>query len=98
MRNIDQPGGTFHVLLHQVDEVGTARNEFGVRIGSDPSHRVRNVIGPCLLKADHACSIACWIAATMLGYAPHRQILPLMSSRISSALFALPSAIRPAAE
>ena len=34
----------------------------------------------------------------MFGYAPHRQMLPLISSRIWSAVFALPSAIRPAAE
>ncbi len=42
--------------------------------------------------------IACWIAATMLGYAPQRQMLPLISSRISSAVFALPSASSPTAE
>jgi hypothetical protein len=34
----------------------------------------------------------------MLGYAPHRQMLPLINSRISSAVLAFPSAIKPAAE
>ena len=54
--------------------------------------------GPYVIEVDHDCLIACMIAATMLGFAPHRQILPLMSSRISSTFLALPSAIRPAAE
>ena len=66
--------------------------------GGNLAHRVGDVGGPGVLEIDHDCPIACWIAATMLGYAPQRQRLPLMSSRISSALFALPSAIRPAAE
>ena len=34
----------------------------------------------------------------MLGYAPQRQMLPLISSRISSAVFALPSSISPTAD
>jgi hypothetical protein len=34
----------------------------------------------------------------MLGYAPQRQMLPLISSRISSAVLALLSAISPTAE
>jgi hypothetical protein len=34
----------------------------------------------------------------MLGYAPQRQMLPLINSRISSAVFALPSFIKPTAE
>jgi hypothetical protein len=36
------------------------------------------------------CS-ACLIAATMFGYAPQRHMLPLISSRISSVVWALPS-------
>ena len=55
-------------------------------------------LGPCVLEIDHDLSIACSIAATMFGYAPQRQMLPLISSRISSAVFALPSAMSPTAE
>ena len=89
-RNVDQPCRPFDVLFHQVDQIGAARDEFRFWIGGDLAHRVGDVGGPRILEIDHDCPIACWIAATMLGYAPQRQMLPLMSSRISSALFALP--------
>ena len=42
--------------------------------------------------------ITCSMAATMLRYAPQRQMLPLINSRISSGVLARPSLIRPIAE
>ncbi len=72
------------MLLHQVDQVGAAGDEFRPWIAGDLGHRVGDVVGPRVSEIYHCCPIACWIAATMLGYAPQRQMLPLMSSRISS--------------
>ena len=61
----------------------------------DMTHGIGDVVCSRIAEIDHDTSIACWIAATILGLAPQRQMLPLMSSRISSGVFALPSAIRP---
>ena len=97
-RNIDQSRGAFDIFLHQVDQIGAACDELRSRIGRHLPHRVGDVVGSCVLEIDHDFSIACWIAATMFGYAPQRQMLPLISSRISSAVFALPSAMSPTAE
>jgi hypothetical protein len=65
-RNIDEPGRALDFLLHQVDQVGAAGDEFRPGIGGDLLHRVGGVAGPRILEIDHDC-IACWIAATMLG-------------------------------
>ncbi len=66
-RNVDQPRRAFDVLLHQVDQVGAAGDEFRRRIGRDLAHGVGNVAGARVLEIDHDCPIACRIAATMLG-------------------------------
>ena len=67
-RDVDQPRGAFDILLHQIDQVGAAGDEFRRRIGRDLPHRVGDVGGARVLEIDHDCrSIACWIAATMLG-------------------------------
>ena len=66
-RDVDQPRGAFDILLHQVDQVGAAGDEFRRRIGGDLPHRVGDVVGARVLEIDHDCPIACWIAATMFG-------------------------------
>ena len=66
-RDVDQPRRAFDILLHQVDQVGAAGDEFCLGIGRDLAHRVGNVVGARILEIDHDCPIACWIAATMLG-------------------------------
>src|SRR5260370_37798279 len=96
-RDVDQARWAFDILLHQVDQVGAARDELRRRISGHLAHRIGDVVRASVLEIDHDRPIACWIAATVLGYAPQRQILPLMSSRISPALFALPSALSAAA-
>ena len=66
-RDVDQPRRALDILLHQVDQVGAAGDEFRRRIGGDLAHRVGDVAGARVLEVDHDCPIACWIAATMLG-------------------------------
>jgi hypothetical protein len=66
-RNIDQPGRAFDILLHQIDQVGAAGDEFRPGSVGDLPHRIGDVAGPRVLEIDHACSIACWMAATMFG-------------------------------
>src|SRR5262249_6050944 len=97
-RDVDHLRRPFDIHLHQIDQISTAGDEFRVWVASDLAHRVPNVVGTRIMEVNHDRPITCSIAATMLVSAPQRQILPLMSSRISSAVFALPSAISPAAE
>ena len=96
--DVDEPAGLGHAQLHQVDEVGAAAEVGGaVRGGLDRGGRVA---GPLVGERLHATVSA--IAATMFGYAPQRQRLPLMRSRISGASSVAPSrsasAIIPTAE
>ena len=37
-------------ILHQVDEVGAAGDEFRVGVGRDLAHRVRDVVGARILE------------------------------------------------
>ena len=70
-RNVDQPGGALDVLLHQVDQVGATSDELCGRVGGNHPYSIGDVSRPRVLKIDHdllsIASIACWIAATMLG-------------------------------
>ena len=96
--DVDEARRLGHAQLHQVDEVGAAAEEGGaVRGGLDRGGRVA---GPLVRERLHATVSA--IAATMFGYAPQRQRLPLMRSRISGASSVAPSrsasAIIPTAE
>ena len=95
---VDQLGRPLDVHLHQVHEICAAGDEFRPRVRGHLAHGVGNIHRTRILKADHDCPIACWMAATMLVYAPQRQMLPLINSRICSGVFARPSAINPAAE
>ena len=99
-RDVDQPRRLLDVLLHQVDQVGAARDELCVRVGTRRTQRVGDRACARVFEINHgrAPFITCRIAATMFGYAPQRQRLPLISSRTSSLVFALPSASSPAAE
>ncbi len=66
-RDVDEPRRTLDLLLHEIDQVGAAGDEFRLRIGGDPAHGVGDVGGARVGKIDHDRPIACWIAATMLG-------------------------------
>ena len=60
--------GPFDILLHQVDQIGAAGDELRRRIGGDLAHRVGDVAWRArTAKLIMTASIACWIAATMLG-------------------------------
>ena len=67
LRDVDQPGRALDIVLHQVDQVGAAGDEFCGRIGGDLADGVGDVAGARVLERDHDRSIACWIAATMFG-------------------------------
>ena len=67
-RDVDQPRRALDIFLHQIDQVGAARDEFRRRIGGNLAYRVGDVGCPCILEVDHDLApIACWIAATMFG-------------------------------
>ena len=52
-RDVDQPRRALDILLHQVDQVGAAGDEFRRRIGGDLAHRVGDVVGARVLEIDH---------------------------------------------
>ena len=84
------------VLEHQV-ELGCPSGEvLRAWVGADKGDRTRDVVGAdvCQRGRRHSSSSAATsrIAATIFGYAPQRQMLPLMNSRISSSDRARPSA------
>ncbi|GAA3291965.1 hypothetical protein GCM10020295_10030 [Streptomyces cinereospinus] len=41
--DVDEPGGVFDAGLHQVDEVGAAAEEAGVRVGAEQRDGSRDV-------------------------------------------------------
>jgi hypothetical protein len=96
--DVDKLGRPLDIHLHKIDQIGAPGDELRTRAIRHEAHRFGDAVGTRILEADHSRPIACWIAATMLGYAPQRQMFPLINSRISSAVFALPSAIKPVAE
>src|SRR5882762_7497866 len=73
------------LVLHQVEQIRTARDELGPRRARRRRHslgrRARTFVG----KGSHVLlQGTSLMASTMLEYAPQRQMLPLMRSRISS--------------
>jgi hypothetical protein len=76
-RDVDQPRRARDVLLHQVDQIGAAGDEFGGRVGRDPAHRVGDVAGARIFEIVHRPASPGFspalpdstasIAATMLG-------------------------------
>ena len=97
--DVDERRRSCDVELDQIDDVGTARQERGVGQCRDCSDRVvrslRTRIGE---RAHQVRPAAALTAATILVYAPQRQMLPLMYSRISASERVRPSAIKPTAE
>ena len=85
------------VLEHQVELRRAAGEVRRVRVGADQRDGLGRVVGARVYSNGRIAtrSLACAtsrIAATMFGYAPQRQRLPLMNSRISSSEPARPSA------
>ena len=64
--SISRDGRSTSSFIRSIRLVPPAMN-FARRIGGDLAHRVGDVGGARILEIDHDCSIACWIAATMLG-------------------------------
>jgi hypothetical protein len=66
-RDVDQPQRAFDILLHQIDQIGSAGDEFRARAVRDSAHRVGHVDRSGIIEIDHDWLIACSIAATIFG-------------------------------
>jgi hypothetical protein len=53
------------IHLHQINQIGSACDEFRVRVCRDLAERIGDVAGAHVMKTDHDPSIACWMAATI---------------------------------
>ena len=86
--HIDKVGGRFNFQLHQVQQIGPARDKFCAGYALSAKCRlgwgIHSFIGKRL--HDFISPAASSMAARMLAYAPQRQMLPLIRSRISSAV------------
>src|SRR5271170_5841466 len=85
MVNIHKGRWRFDTVLHQIDKVRPSSQ----KLCSLRGPRANRIVGRCrplIVEGIHADTplVTARTAATMLGYAPHRQIFPLIRSRISS--------------
>ncbi len=98
--DVDELRRLEHVELHEIEQRGAPRDEGGIgRRARRDDGRVDGrdleiANGPHAPQPLRTLSMA----ATMFGYAPQRQRLPLICSRMSSADRACPSASRPTAD
>lgn len=104
----DQPFRPAHVFLEQLNHIGAAGDVLcgsvvaaGLRLVGEGSGQIARTFeseGMHLqpFGVDRVARAASWIAATMWSYAPQRQRLPLIHSRISCAEAAWPSAMQAA--
>jgi hypothetical protein len=66
--DVDQPRRPLDLLLHQVDQIGAAGDEFRLRVGGGAAHRVGDVACTRVCEIDHdRLSMTSRIAATMFG-------------------------------
>jgi len=94
-RDVDQTLRRLHAELHQVDQVGAAAEVGGASpVVEQRGHGGRGLVGTLVLELSQRAVSE--IAGTMFMYAPQRQMLPLMRSRISSSVSSVPSAARSA--
>src|SRR5258708_13621224 len=100
MININKLIRCSNAALHQIDEVGASCNDLCTRLIDN----LQNALLGCradVLKLFHTVcppSFTSCMPFTMLGYAPQRQILPLIYSLISDSEFACPSRIQATAD
>src|SRR5512138_2102716 len=88
---IDHRGRSHDLEAQQIDHGGAAGEIRGV--GTRRLDRGLDGGRARVLERLHVRTFrAAWIAATMFGYAPHRHRLPLIWSRTSSSVVAVPSA------
>jgi hypothetical protein len=102
VRDVHERARCHHARFHQIDERRAARKESRVFTRGDALARRHGRFGNDVRKRLHARAAisfaASRTASTMFGYAPHRQRLPLIASRIAASSLARPSAIAPTAE
>src|SRR5262245_11810476 len=94
--DVDDMTRTLHVQLHQIDQCRAAGEKTGVAVtqlhhGLDGFTRRRRPRISEVAHAQRLCPATSWIAARMPTYAPQRQRLPLIYSRISSGVPVWPS-------
>src|SRR5690606_24339603 len=84
---VDEMRRALDLELHEIEQVGAAADELRARPCS--GHGGGSRVGRALVRErSHrgAPPATCRIAATMLGKAPQRQMLPLIRSRISASV------------
>jgi hypothetical protein len=99
--DVDQMLWGHHIDLHQVEQIGAARYKFGFLMCRHFTHRALHIRGPGIAKRSHRASLlssASCTTFTMFTYAPQRHTFPLIRSRISSIVLALPSFTSPITE
>ncbi len=52
--DVDEAGGALDAGLHQVDQVGAAAEEAGVRVGGEQGHGAGDVVGALVSELPHA--------------------------------------------
>src|SRR5579884_4269908 len=82
---VDEELGRLDPESHEIDEIRAAAEELGLRLVGDERDRARGIVRALVAERPHARA-ASRTAATMFTYAPQRQRLPLMRSRISSSV------------
>src|SRR5687768_14364870 len=91
VRDVDKFLWRHNAFFHQVDQVRTTSNDLRCGILCKDTNGSLGRRGFYILKVDHdlpPCDFTSEIALTILGYAPQRQIFPLIYSRISASVFA----------
>src|SRR3954451_16030510 len=101
--DIDELRWPLDAHFHQVDQVRSAGEKLRARVRRRRTRRLLRISRACVSEWIHAPAAAFLpptdlIASTMFGYAPQRQRLPLIHSRISSSLRACPSPMHATAE
>src|SRR5690606_21499292 len=100
--DVDDLSGCLDIQLHQVHQRGAPcyKTRLAGRAGGQAQGRL-DIVGTGVLEAFHdgyRLPRTCWIAATMLLYAPQRHMLPLINSRTSSSWSPQGSSSRAAAD
>src|SRR5215211_4786374 len=97
--DVDELRRPLNTHFHEVDQVRAAREKLRARVRCAGLCRLLRVSRARISERIHVLfPAASLIASTIFGYAPQRQRLPLIHSRISSSLFTCPSLMQATAE
>src|SRR5436190_24123369 len=83
--DIDEVFGSFHTVFHQIDKIRAAGEQLDVIRMADGLQSFVRGVGALVFEGIHReLRYTLCIAWTIPGYAPHRQMFPLILSRICS--------------